>query len=89
MIFHLQNGELTFTPDETTTLTPTSMNITYTIKGNNRYEFHGHKRFGINLGTPTNAEILTGKGRGFVYYYDDDLPTLKIRDANKNEGTAK
>ena len=76
----LTNGEVVFTPDPTTKLTPLTQDITYTIKGDNLNE--ATEQFTITLGTPTNGDITGANITGTITIADDDndLPTLTIAD---------
>ena len=85
--FILTNGEVVFTPDLTTKLTPLTRNLTYTIKGDNLNE--AIEQFTVTLGTPTNGDITGANITGTITITDDDndLPTLTIADAEGREGS--
>ena len=80
------DDEVIFTPDPTTKITSKSMDITYTIKGDDLNE--DSEQFTITLGTPTNGDITGTNIIGTITITDDDdtLPTLTIDD---NYGNGK
>ena len=84
--FTLADTEIVFRPDPTTKITPKSMDITYTIKGDDLNE--DSEQFTITLGTPTNGDITGANIIGTITITDDDtLPTLTIDDNFGNEGS--
>ena len=85
--FTLADANVVFTPDPITKVTPTSLDITYTIKGDDLNE--ASEQFMISLGTPTNGNITGANTTGTVTIADDDttLPTLLIADAEGDEGS--
>ena len=85
--FTLAEGDVTFTPDSTTGISPTSQNITFNITGDDLDE--NEEQFTITLGaSPTNATRSTTANVGTVKITDnDDQPTLTIDNAAEPEGT--
>ena len=79
-----QSGQVIFTPDPTTGLTPTTQTITIQVRPDSFTE--SPETFSVNLTNPTYATILDGQGVGTIL--NDD--SINISDATVNEaaGTA-
>ena len=66
------NSPLVFTPDPTTKITPTTQNITYTIRGD--YSREPEEQFTITLGAPTNGDTSGQNASSTITIIDDDAP---------------
>ena len=84
--------QLVFTPDSNTTITTTSMEIPYTIIGDDIGE--KSEEFTITLGNPTNGDITGENSIATIRIIDDDsLPVVSIipdsGEVVENVGIAK
>ena len=87
--FTLVAGDVTFTPDGTTGITPTTQTISFKIAGDTLDE--GEEQFTITLGGSTlaNATLKAGEEVGTVKIADNDPePALTIDNEGEAEGTA-